>query len=1525
MPMKRDSKTNNCGSSSFRSMLFLLLALLLCANGASAKEIYGSVNASEIQDGVEVILKGDATIFMDVNKTIKRINGETYSLTINGGNILTINNSEAVGIVCKNLTINAPVYITTSKSAVRCHGVLSVNAGLKAICYDTGYALWAENGIDINTGKQILLEAGPNGQNSHCIMSETGNVSIAACEMEITASANGCYGILADKGSVSLNPKSLELHAYYGIKASDDITLKGPNTLIYSTATAVQSDKSIIIKDGTVSSSCNTGCALEAVTGITIDAASLEAKTTQPASGNYAIYCSSGDITISNSSVSAEAKGSNAIGLFAEGTIFLSGSSSITIPSGGSIKGHTIVDGGGTTAKLVHISQPSISGQVALSGSPFVGQEVGVTLSGGVASLAEIIYQWQKSDTGEAWSDISGATGSTYTPNVSDYRDYIRVMVKAKETTGWLTSEMRLVDKVACKLPLDEAPELTISGDNHVLVTNAKAAQEYVILKATTFLNESDWAYALSPSSDGTLDMGGEMNNAYFVYTRVEETNTTKAGTDVERSLISLGEDPNFITGIVMKATLLEMNGISPYFFPIDKKDNSGYYVKKDDVIRIQVSQVPSGAGFDGIKGSEWGNPKNGGTFYAYYQCDTPLESDQPYKTVYYKAEKQMSYNEITAQFTRSDSQVLSDKLTLQVANADGVWLIDDITLDEDGVTIGMGETLTGIDFPTLPLQASLKDIYNYIDDVNSSTGVNPTISFDDATHTMTVDATNATIGTYYFDIYQIGRGSRVPHKVKVNVTGIPCEGITIEPATLEIEPGETVSLSAQLQPANSTYPVKWSSSNSSYVSVTDGVVSVDASTPRGSTYTITATAGEQSAEMTVNIPKLPAELSFGNYEPTVYVGADFTPPTLTNPHGLTMVYSSSDENVATVNSSTGEVTIVGKGMATITASTIGDDNYAADDISYNIMAQRHTADLAFNEPTAWAKIGTAFTPPTLSNPYKLTLTWTSSDKTAATVNASTGEVTIVAPGATTITATFAGDKAYIEGTASYALTIGKGEASLSFPETSASAKMGEDFTPPTLTNPNNLTVTWKSSNETVATVDPNTGTVTLVGPGNIFITAEFAGNDYFEAGSASYDLTIEKADPVANGLAFSEDKATAKMGEDFTPPTLTNPNNLTVTWKSGNETVATVDPNTGEVTLVGPGSVSITAEFAGNDDFLEGTVSYALTVEKADPVANGLALSDDKATAKMGEDFTPPTLTNPNNLNVTWKSSLESVAAVNITTGEVTLIAAGTTTITATFDGNDDFLAGSVAYELTVEKADPVANGLAFLEDKATAKMGEDFTLPTLTNPNNLTVTWTSSDKTVATVDPNTGTVTLIAAGTTTITATFDGDDDFLAGSVVYELTVEKADPVANGLAFSEDEATAIIGEDFTPPTLINPNDLTVIWSSTEETVATVDPKTGEVTLVGPGTITIQAEFEGNDDFLDGIVFYMLTVKEAEIVVLKGDANEDGVVDDKDIEVIVNYIINNEADFNFKNADMNDDGVINATDIVYIVTKINE
>ena len=120
-------------------------------------------------------------------------------------------------------------------------------------------------------------------------------------------------------------------------------------------------------------------------------------------------------------------------------------------------------------------------------------------------------------------------------------------------------------------------------------------------------------------------------------------------------------------------------------------------------------------------------------------------------------------------------------------------------------------------------------------------------------------------------------------------------------------------------------------------------------------------------------------------------------------------------------------------------------------------------------------------------------------------------------------------------------------------------------------------------------------------------------------------------------------------------------------------------------------------------------------------------------------------------------------------------------------------------------------------------ATLNVEFTEPTLTtNPTGLTVTYSSSVTSVATVDGSTGELTLVDAGTTVITATFAGNDDYNSATASYPLFVS-ADPTIPVLAI--DEAS------------ISPTAATALWTPCQE----VDSYTLEI-----APVAISESFEG-------------------------------------------------------------------------------
>lgn len=108
--------------------------------------------------------------------------------------------------------------------------------------------------------------------------------------------------------------------------------------------------------------------------------------------------------------------------------------------------------------------------------------------------------------------------------------------------------------------------------------------------------------------------------------------------------------------------------------------------------------------------------------------------------------------------------------------------------------------------------------------------------------------------------------------------------------------------------------------------------------------------------------------------------------------------------------------------------------------------------------------------------------------------------------------------------------------------------------------------------------------------------------------------------------------------------------------------------------------------------------------------------------------------------------------------------------------DANPFYNTITVTYEAQGDKEEA---GLIYAPTSYTATIGGENTFPTLSNPNELDVTYESSNTGVATIDAN-GVVTLVAAGTTTITASSEEDETYNAGSSSYTLTV--VDPNAPG-----------------------------------------------------------------------------------------------------------------------------------------------
>ncbi|MBR1883608.1 MAG: Ig-like domain-containing protein [Clostridia bacterium] len=626
-----------------------------------------------------------------------------------------------------------------------------------------------------------------------------------------------------------------------------------------------------------------------------------------------------------------------------------------------------------------------------------------------------------------------------------------------------------------------------------------------------------------------------------------------------------------------------------------------------------------------------------------------------------------------------------------------------------------------------------------------------------------------------------------------------------------------------------------------------------------------------------------------------VYGSENFTNELTVKKDGLTIAYSSTDTSVATVDSTTGEVTIVGIGNAVIMAEAAAENQIASyalevtrDGMEYTVTGFHdeydglaHGVTINVTKPVeATIKYGEEEgtydleESPSLTNAGSLTVyyeitnsnyetvtgsetiviekaggvigyeviqftktpadeaftneltkvgdgtvTYSSSNMSVASVNGTTGEITIVGLGTTIITASVmdSANYEYVENTATYTLVVNKREGVISYNVTEMTKVVGDDsFTNP-ITKNGDGAVTFSSSDSTIASIDSSSGEVTITGYGTVTITASVTDTaEYaYVPSTAIYTLTVER---VAASMSYSDLTVNKYVGDVSFTNELTNLGNGNVTYESNDTTVATVDSSTGEVTIVGAGSAVITA--TTNDTatytYETKTANYTLNVSKR---AAEISFEISSVDKYVDESSFTNIITNTGDGVVTYESLDTSVASVDSSTGSVMINALGTAVITATVIDSSTYTyeTKNVTYTLTVSKHN---GSISYAITEVSKQVGDVAFINTLTKIGNGTVTYESSNTSVASVDSSTGSVTINALGTAVITATVIDSSTYTyeTKNVMYTLNVKNEGSLTlslSSLAMNYNRSRSI--------TITNPNSVNITVESSDTTVATV------------------------------------------------------------------------------------------------------
>ena len=338
--------------------------------------------------------------------------------------------------------------------------------------------------------------------------------------------------------------------------------------------------------------------------------------------------------------------------------------------------------------------------------------------------------------------------------------------------------------------------------------------------------------------------------------------------------------------------------------------------------------------------------------------------------------------------------------------------------------------------------------------------------------------------------------------------------------------------------------------------------------------------------------------------------------------------------------------------------------------------------------------------------------------------------------------------------------------------------------------------------------------------------------NDYYEYDNSIKTITVKIIDdrPIAvESVTLSKTSATLLVGETTTVTATilpANATNKTVSWRSYNTSIATVE--NGVIKAVGTGDTTISAQSSNG---LVGKMSLSVRAE-----VEGVRVNTAYKTLYVGESAQILATVYPSdaiNTTITWTSSNPNVVSVD--NGTITALKEGTSVITAkSYNGKTT----TTTVEVKIKQV--VATGITLNKTSTTLNVGASETLTATISPTNVTnktITWTSSNPSVASV--SNGKITALQAGKTNIVARTSNGKMATCAVTINAVTINPT-----GITLSKTSTTIKVGANETITATVLPSNATnktVTWTTSNASVATVSG--GKITAIKAGSATITAK----------------------------------------------------------------------------------